>query len=189
MARKSQFNLIEALLSAMLLAFTLPQLAMGQSMAAQQPQASGGQVQPKPVSLAHLYWRFLVHQNQLDTKAASEEAQARNGSWLRNHHKASLGFSDAEYASIRLSSARLAAEMNDLDAQVAAIRAAGPSVTSQAQLEALTAQREAAINAEITFLKQALPPHKIAAFETYIIQFFSPKKVTVALPAPAAVQQ
>jgi hypothetical protein len=189
MARRSQYDSIAALLSALLLAFILPQSAMSQSAPAQQQQTSNASSQHKPVPLAHLYWHFLVHQNHLDESAANETAQGRDGSWLRNHHQASLGFSEADYAVIRTSSARLTAEVKDIDAQAAAIRAAGPSATSAAQLKALYVQREAAINAEITYLKQALPPDKLAAFEAYITQFFSSKKVSVAPSAPTAVQQ
>jgi hypothetical protein len=95
---------------------------------------------------------------------------------------------------IRTSSKRLTAEVETLDAQAAAIRAAGPTASSSAQLKALAAQREEFINAEITYLKQTLSPDKIQAFETYIKQFFSPKKIviqpspSIAQPAPATVQ-
>jgi len=146
------------------------------------------------VPLAHLYWHFLIYQNHLDASAVKEEAQGRDGIWLRNHHQVSLGFSDSDYAVIRTSSKRLTAEVETLDAQAAAIRAAGPTASSSAQLKALAAQREEFINAEITYLKQTLSPDKIQAFETYIKQFFSPKKIviqpspSIAQPAPATVQ-
>jgi len=195
MARKSQYDSIAALLSVVLLACPLAHPVIGQSASSQQQQPASGSFQLQPVPLAHLYWHFLVHQNQLDMKAASEEARGKDGSWLRNHHQTSLGFSDAEYAAIRTSSLRLTAETKDLDAQLAAIRAAGPSTTSQAQLKDLIAQREADINAEVTYLKRTLPPEKIAAFEHYIVQFFSPKQIVVhpssptQQPVPEEVQQ
>jgi hypothetical protein len=194
MARKYHGESIAALLSASLLACIMQHPAMGQLAPAQQPLTSNGSQQHKPVPLAHLYWHFLVHQNHLEAKAASEEAQGRDGKWLRNHHQASLGFSDADYAAIRTSSTRLTAEVEALDKQAAAIRAAGQSASSSAQLKILAAQREAYINAEITYLKQALAPDKIQAFETYITQFFSPKNLVIQTspstgqPASAAVQ-
>jgi hypothetical protein len=147
------------------------------------------------VPLAHLYWHFLVHQNQLDKKAAELEAQGKDGKWLRNHLQQNLGFSDAEFAQIRTSSVRLTAEVKNFDGQAAAIRAAGISPASREQLKDLTAQREAAIKTEITYLKQTLPPDKVAAFEVFLTQFFSPKNIVIKAPsstgqsAPAAVQQ
>jgi hypothetical protein len=194
MARKSKYNSVAALLSAILLTCSLLPQAMGQPTQTQQ-QASNISSQPKPISLEHLYGHFLIHLNDLNAKAASEEAQGRDGKWLRNHHQASLGFSDTDFAVIRASSVRLTAELKDLNAQAATIKAAGLSATSSAQLNALTAQREAAINTEISYLKDALPPDKIAAFESYITQFFSPNNFaqqtssTGAQAAPAAVQQ
>ena len=145
--------------------------------------ASSGLSQPKPVPLPHLYWHFLVYQNVLDTTAANREAHGKGGSWLRNDLQTKMGFSDAEYAQIRASSQRLSAELKVLDAQAATIRASGASPANNAQLKALVAQREAYINAEISTLKMALPPERIAAFEAFITQFFAPKKLTYQMPA------
>jgi hypothetical protein len=164
--------------------------AAAQSIPAQQ-QAPSGLFQPRPVSLAHLYWHFLVYQNHLDAMAADEEAHGKNGTWMRSHLQTRLGLSDAEFAHVRISSARLTAKVKDLDAQAAAIRAGGLTSTSYDQLKALTDQREAAIHAEIVFLKQTLSPAQIAALESFLTQFFSPKYAslqTSSQPAPAAVQ-
>jgi hypothetical protein len=128
--------------------------------------------QARPVPIAFLYWAFLNHQNQLDAAAAAAEAQGKDGNWLRGHLQASLGFSDADYAVIRTSSSRLAPKIKALDAQAATIRATGISPSNQSQLNAFAAQRKAYIDAEIAFLKQSLPPSKIAAFETFLRQFF-----------------
>lgn len=125
------------------------------------------QVQGKPLPLAHLYYYFLLHQNALDSKAASEDAKGRDGSWLRNHHQVNLGFSDSDYAVIRTSSRRLAAEIKELDAQVAAMRSSGPSAANSAQLKTIIAEREAYINAEVAYLKKELSADKITAFERY----------------------
>jgi hypothetical protein len=166
-----------------------PRLALCQT-AAPQPQS---QTQPHPaghehgerhaVPLAHLYWHFLVYQNHLDTVAVAQEAQGKDGSWARNHLQTELGLTDAEYAPIRVSSARLAAEVAALDAQASALRAgtATPDVT---KLKALTVQREEAIHAEIVFLKQTLPPDRMSAFEAFLVQFFAPtNSVSFALPS------
>lgn len=144
--------------------------------------------------MAHLYWHFLVYQNHLDTKAAELDAHGKNGNPMRSHLQHILGLSDADYAPIRTSSVRLTAKVKDLDAQAAAIRSAGPSSSSLDQLKALTVQRETDINAEISFLKQTLPPDKIRAFEAFLTQFFSPTNaiprppIATGQPAPAAVK-
>jgi hypothetical protein len=162
---------------------------------AQQPRLSHGFPHWQPVSLAHLYWHFLAYQNHLDTEAAAKVTQGQDGSGLRNHLQVRMGFSDADYAPIRISSARLAAELTPLNAQAAEIRSAGPSSANSAQMQALTVQREAAINAEISYLKQTLSPAKIMAFEAFITQLFSPANGVFHAPpstgqtAPAAVQQ
>jgi hypothetical protein len=95
---------------------------------------------------------------------------------------------------------RLTAKLKDLDAQAAAIKAAGESSSSHEQLQTLTVQRETSINSEITFLKRSLPPDKMQAFEIFLIQFFVPKYVPLqsssaikssvaGQSAPAAVQK
>lgn len=145
--------------------------------------------QRRPVSLAHLYWHFLVFQNFLDSKAAEMDAKARDGRSLHNNLQMRMGFSDAEYAPIRASSGRLSSRLKALDAQAAAIRAEGASPLKVARFKALTAQREIYINAEISALKKSLPPDRIAAFESFITQFFAPKPLTVQItPSGQAMQ-
>jgi hypothetical protein len=136
---------------------------------------------PHPVSLPHLYWHFLVYQHVLDTKAEQLKAQGRDGSWLRNDLQTRMGFSDADYASIRESSVRLSSELKALDAQSATIRASGVSPATAAKLKALVSQREAYIAAEVTFLRYSLPPARIAAFEAFISQFLAPKRMAVQI--------
>jgi hypothetical protein len=60
-----------------------------------------------------------------------------------------------------------------LKAQATAIQEAGTSSTSQSQLSALAAQREEAIGAEISFLKQSLSPSQITTLENFLYQLFS----------------
>ena len=174
---------------------TNPVPAQSTATPAQNP--TGRQPQVRPVSLAHLYWHFLVLQNVMDTKAAGQQSQGKDGGGLRNSLQKTLGWSDAEYSPIRTSSGRLTAEVKDLDAQVAAIRKAGPAPSSMDQLKALTAQREVDINAEVSFLRQNLPAEKIKTFEIFLTRFFSPANGTLrqlhpttpGQSAPAAVHQ
>lgn len=169
--------------------------AMGQAAPAQPQQSSRGSSQIRPESLEHLYWHFLAYQNHLDTKAADLDTHGKDGSGLRNQLQKKTGLSDAEFAHIRISSVRLTAKVKELDAQAVAIRASGHSSTSYDRLHALTVQREASINAEITYLKQHLPPDRIKAFEAFLTQFFSPNNAVHRPPssagqqAPAAVQK
>ena len=162
---------------------------------AQSRQPSRGPSQIRPESLEHLYWHFLAYQNHLDTKAADLDTHGKDGSGLRNQLQKKTGLSDAEFAHIRTSSVRLTAKVKVLDAQAVAVRASGHSSTSYDRLHALTVQREASINAEITYLKQHLPPDRIKAFEAFLTQFFSPNNAVHRPPssagqqAPAAVQK
>jgi len=193
MVTHSRYTFLSALLIVPLLTCALLNPAIGQSIQPQQ-QTNNPAPQPKPVSLPHLYLFFLIHQNQLDARAASEEAKGQDGSWMRNHLQTSLGFSDADYSSVRASSVRLAAEMKDLDAQVAASRAPGRSPLSSAELKDLAAQREAAINNEVAYLTDILSPENKAKLEAFMTQFFAPKTVavkpaTIGLLAPEAVQK
>jgi hypothetical protein len=172
----------------------LLQPAAGQTALVSQ-SALSSQKQIRPLSLPHLYWHFLAYQNHLDTKAAATTAAGKDGSALRNLLQKKLGFSNADFALIRTSSVRLTAEVQSLDAQAVAIRAVGPSPSSLDQLHALTVQRETEINAEISYLKQNLPPDKIIALEAFLKEFFSPSNAVPPEPsvvgplAPAGVQR
>jgi hypothetical protein len=192
MSKQWKFNIVS--LFFWILLCSLPLQAVGQLIANQPQNATPPTTQLKPVSLPHLYWLFLIHQNQLDARAASEEAKGQDGSWMRNHLQTSLGFSDADYSSVRASAVRLAAEMKDLDAQAAASRAPGRSPLSSADLKDLAAQREAAINNEVAYLSEVLSPENKAKLEAFMTQFFPRKAVavkpaTIGLLAPAEVQK
>jgi hypothetical protein len=159
-------------------------LAVGQTA---QPTQSSLRRITTPLSLPHLYWHFLAYQNHLDTQATAMTMAGKDGAGMRNLLQRKLGFSDADYAPIRLSSGRLTAEVQALDSQAATIRAAGPSSTSFAQLSALTSQRETAINAEILYLKQNLSPAKVNVLEAFLAKLFSPGNA-VPRPPSAVVQ-
>jgi hypothetical protein len=145
---------------------------------------------PHQAPLSHYYWHFLAHQNQLDAWAKTQAAKGHDGSALRNHLQKSIGLSDADYAPVRTSAVRLTTEVKALNAQAQAIRAAGPTAESYAQLKALTAQRESDIDSEVAYLKKSLSPNKRAKLEAFMVQFFSPPKLppTNQQTAPAAVQ-
>lgn len=146
-----------------------------------QRRPTGKPLPPPQLPLSHLYWHYLAYQNNLDTKAAELGAHGKDGTLMYNHLQKHLGFSDADYAPIRDSSARLTSEVKALDDQAKAIIAAGEAFSKRDQLQALSAQRQAAIDAEIIYLKQALPPEKIKAFETFLARMFSPDNA-VSIP-------
>ncbi len=154
--------------------------AIGQS-AQTQPTT---QSQPKPVPLRHLYLHFLIYQNFLDTKAAELASKGKDGSWLRNDLQTRLRFSDADYASVRSSSQRLASEIKALDEQVRALRTTGGSPDID-RLKALAAQHEAYIDNEIDNLNHELSPEKRAALNAFLVEFFAPKNVTFKASPPA----
>jgi hypothetical protein len=173
MIRQSQHTSITRLFGFILMTcFSLHQ-GMSQGTSPQQPQPSVGLSQFRAVPLAHLYWHFLMYQNHLDTKAEELTAQGKDGSVMHDYLQKKMRLSDADFAPIRTSSVRLTAKIKTLDAQAVAIRATGMTPSSHDQLKTLTAQREANIAAEISYLRQELPPDKINAFETFLTQFFS----------------
>jgi hypothetical protein len=152
--------------------------AIGQQ-AQSQPNAPA---QPKAVPLPHLYWHFLIHQNDLDNMAAQFQAKGRNGNPLRNDLQTRLGFSDSDYAPIRTSSQRLASELKPLDAQLKALPRTAANV---GQTQAVITQRETYINNEIYNLSLELSPQNKAALENFMAQFFAPKQLTFQSPAAA----
>ena|SRR5208337_563033 len=139
--------------------------------------------QPKPVSLPHLYWHFLIHQNDLDNMATKLEAKGRDGNPLRNDLQTRLGFSDADFAPVRTSSQRLASEMSELNEQMKALQ---PSPSNAPQFKALLAQRESFINNEVYSLSLELSPQNKATLEKFMAQFFAPRQITVHAPPTGA---
>jgi hypothetical protein len=178
----------------MLLSCGLLYPAVSQTTQSEQ-SASLGQARPHVIPIGHYYWHYLVHQNQLDQLAAAREAKGQDGKWLRNHLQTSLGFSDADYAAVRTSSRRLATELGALNAQAATIRAEGPSPAGFEQLKSLTVLREVQVNTEVSYLRRALPPDKIATFEAFMVRFLShttagsPPSLATGKTIPTAVQR
>ena len=160
--------------------------AVGQSSPVQQqthmPQ---GYTQPRPVSLAHLYWHFLVYQHHLDESAVEHEKQGKDGLWLRNYLQNKLGFTDEQFAPIRESADRLTAKVKDLDSKARMIAASdresrkkglvAPDTPAPGleQLKALTIERETDINYEIESLNHALSEKDATTLRTFLQQRFS----------------
>ena len=183
MARKSQYTAISTLLGFMLVMCALSGPAVGQRTQVRRQPPSSKPSQIRPVPVEHLYWYFLLFQNHLDTRAAELDAQGKNGTVVRNHLQRSLGWSDADFTPIRASSVRLAAKAKDLHAQNHAILAAGKSSSGPNQLRALASQRDATLNAEVSYLRSTLPPDKVGAFEAFLARLFSQPSAT---PPPAS---
>jgi len=153
---------------------TAPQSGVAQSsQTQQQAPAPAAQSQSNPASLVQAYWHFLNYQNFLDTQAAALEAQGQDGSAVRNQLQNLMGFSDSDYAVIRASLQRMSLEAKALDMQAVALHITGISSANVAQLYALTAQRDADINAEISFLTLQLPPGSMTTFESFLTQNFA----------------
>jgi len=197
MATKPQHISITALLGFLLAECIISHSAMGQAVSAQQSLPTSRTAQVQPLSLPHLYWHFLIHLNHLDTKATELTAQGKDGSALHEALQKKSGLSDVDFASVRTASIRLAAKLDDLNAQAAAIRTSGSPLSSDQleQLRVLMDQRQTAINFEIAYLKQNLSPDKIKAFEAFLAQFYSPSNAITSPPlankssVPAAVQK
>jgi hypothetical protein len=155
-------------------------------------------MQPRPASVPHLYWHFLMYQNHLDRAAAAHEKQGKDGKWLRNHLQQRLGFTDSQFAPIRTSAQRLEPQVVDIRAKAMVIvkadrawaqthpearrtrlpvgdpAAAGealrsaPPTPGRAQLHQLQQQHEAAIQHEMEALKTALGPELAAKLDNFI---------------------
>lgn len=194
MARTSKFTVASAILILGLMTCTQIHLALGQLANVQEQRPARIATPPQPVSLAHLYWHFLVYQDHLDNKSLDLITHGKDGSKMHGYLQHQLGWSDSDFAPIRASSSRLSAKIKSLDSQAMAVIGGGPSPAASAQLQALTAEREEDINTEVTYLRQTLSPAQVKAFESFLTQFFSPANATTP-PAPpsraslTAVQQ
>jgi hypothetical protein len=188
MTRKSDYASTSIIVGFVMTICMFSSTTMGQAVPTQKRPSSSkpAQSKPNPVSLPHLYWHFLVYQNHLDAKATELTAQGKDGSILRDFLQKKSGLSDADFVSVRTSSARLSTKMKYLDTQAAAVQTSG-SLLSHDQLKALTDQRESAINFEIVYLKQNLSPDKIKAFEAFLTQLFSPTNASTP-PSPFATR-
>ncbi|MGA3133616.1 MAG: hypothetical protein ABSD59_22860 [Terracidiphilus sp.] len=173
-------------------------LSLAFAQQAASPSQQPGQLQPKPITLPHLYWHLMTWQNHLDKAAAEHEKNGKDGTWLRGYLQKQLRFSDAEFAPVRESAQRLALAVADLDAQAKslvqadlALYANGKLASSDpppnlAKVKQLSQQREDVINAEIARLNAALGPDNAAKLKTYLTQDHS-SHVTAKVNPNAAV--
>jgi hypothetical protein len=166
--QRKRITALRAMVSAIAIVSTLFLPILNEAASAQ-----AAPVLTHPIPIEHYYWHFLVHQNQLDHSAAAMQAAGKSSDWMRNHLQRGLGFSDADYAAVRISSTRLAGELAVLNQQAAALSAAHVGSLGSSQFRLLSNQRTADINAEVAFLRQNLPPERIAALESYMVQFFT----------------
>ena len=132
---------------------------------------------PKTIPVSHYYWYLLRHQKALDDLGAKLSADGKDGNGPRNYLQKKLGFTDVEYAPVRIASYRLSTEISQLNGKASKAQKGDviPEVR-EGDLRELAAEKERDIEAEIAFLKQALPPEKIATLEAFAVQFFMPSK-------------
>jgi hypothetical protein len=140
---------------------------------------------PTTLSLPHLYWHLLMYQNHLDSAAAANEKQGKDGSWLREHIQQRIGITDAEFTPVRESAQRLKKTIAAIDAKAQAIvkadRAqygkgllpAGVQPPGWSQLKDLNQERETAITDEISKLNDALGSDNATKLQKYIQTKFS----------------
>jgi hypothetical protein len=128
-----------------------------------------------------------MYQNHLDQAAADHEKHGKDGSWLRNHFQQKLGFTDAEFAPVRITAQQLESEMKPIDAQITTIalqdhawlRLHGRSQSAgappgHAQVHQLGQTREALIQSKVDNLNQALGPKNASKFQYFIENEWAP---------------
>ena len=177
-------------------AVSLPALSQPSAV---QPQHARTTVPGKAVPLPHLYYHFLMLQSFLDTKAAALVAQGQDGSSVKADLQKKMAFSDAEYAPVYEVADQLAAQLAPLNAQAKGMAA---SIQSQKQfgivpsgapeadpshLKALSAERQADIDAAVGSLTEGLTTKNKQRLDDFLVVFFAPKTLTVHTP-PAAGQ-
>lgn len=135
----------------------------------------------KIISLPDLYWHFLAYQSYLDARADELDAKHQNGSFIRNDIQNRLHFTDSEFAVIRTSSQRFSAHLKELNKKAKLIRETRPA-DGTSQIKALIAQRQAYIDNEIYNINHDLSPEKKAGLDSFLKEFYAPKKISVRIP-------
>lgn len=148
-----------------------------------------------PPSLPVLYRFFLSYQLHLDRKADALKQKGKDGEDLRFHYQMRLGFSDQEAAKLHESALHLEKVLREKDDEAQKIikeaRSAipkGPLPTGwiipppPPRLKALQAERDAAVNSEITTLRQKLTPEDVVKIETFLQKDFAPAVTVETLP-------
>ncbi|HXE07693.1 MAG TPA: hypothetical protein VN612_07345 [Acidobacteriaceae bacterium] len=147
-----------------------------------QPPQPGVSIPRRTAPLEHLYWYFLLYQNHLDTKAAELVSEGKDPGTLHTRMEKRLGWSDADFAPVHTSAARLASEAQQLRAQQRDI-ASTDIATRAAQSKALGQQRSAYIASEIAYLKTNLSPTQFTTFEAFLYELFKQPGIPGAGPA------
>jgi hypothetical protein len=115
------------------------------------------------------YSHFLRMVDQNDRAAAMIERRGQGGSGLRNSLQNALGFNDGEFALIRESAQRVAAEGNELFVKERAILSSDPSMqTHPPEIRALSQKREDTIANAVSDLQHALGSDLSARLDAYI---------------------
>jgi hypothetical protein len=137
-------------------------------------------VQPKPASLSHLYWHFLMYQNHLDRTAAQHVNAGKEGTWLSGHFQKQLGLTDAQMAAVRASAQRLNQELIGIGAQMKTVLqtdrmlyakhliAPNTPPPGRPQVLSLKNQREALIGEEIATLNKGLGPEAASRLKNFL---------------------
>jgi hypothetical protein len=179
-----------ALLVTGILSGVLASLAWGQTA----NRTSGPQ--KGAVSLPHLYWHFLVHQNHLLKVAAARKQQGKDGKWLEKYYQRKLAFSDSDFDPINKAAVRLTSKLKGIDDQIKAIveeeHARHPRLlTSPSELPPvrpelidLGKQREALLQREMDQLRTALGPEHAAKLDGLLKTDIAPKVSTQHISPP-----
>jgi hypothetical protein len=147
-----------------------PKRAIGQIP--QNAAVTDGTLAKPTISLAHLYWHFLLYQDYLDQKAETLRLQGKS-TILDQVAVSRLGWTEAEFAPVRNSAAHLSSLISTLDARAKISRSQGISASEHQKLKELTKEREDAINVEMAVLANSLSPEKKLALDQYILQLFA----------------
>jgi len=148
--------------------------------------------------LRTLYRHFLAFQNHLDRLATARERQGKDGTGLRTSYQKQLGFTDAQFSSVREAGLRLESGLLAEDAKAKpvldAIRAQRLSAlkTSSSlpplppEVASLQNERDSIIDQEMARLKSELGPEAAAKLDNYLQRVFSTNvKVQNVPPHPA----
>jgi hypothetical protein len=147
-------------------------------------KSPGRLAQARPLPLPRLYSHFLMYVNVLDRAGKNWTAQGKDGSKLANDLQNRLRFTDTEFAPIRISANRLAANLADIDKQMKSLPIAPAAAQDNSARHVLGQKREAMISGEINALQGQLTADEKARLESFMIQFFAPKNI--ALPSSTA---
>jgi hypothetical protein len=133
----------------------------------QNPNPEGATANSQPATSSGMYYRFLMSVNSNDCAAAKVESEGKDSTWQRSRYQKTLGFSDEQFALVRATAQRLKAKTDEIlgNMMKADMALAGPVPP---ELTALTHQRKAMIESEISNLQNALGPDLSAKVDEYI---------------------